>query len=151
MRMGIALEGVRASACCGQSARRFHHDQQPRRPVDRHLTLQTDPREEAGDVRVLPDVPRLRAFEIGEKDQPALVEALEGKAIGAAFLDVTSPEPLPEDHELWGLDNAHVTMHLSGLAQDKMFVRSADRFLENLANYRAGKPLSPIFDPHLGY
>jgi hypothetical protein len=32
-----------------------------------------------------------------------------------------------------------------------MFVRSADRFLENLANYRAGRPLSPIFDPRRGY
>ncbi len=84
-------------------------------------------------------------------DQPALVEALEKKAIGGAFLDVTTPEPLPEDHPLWGLDNAHISMHLSGRAQDKMFVRSATRFLENLANYRAGKPVAPIFDPKLGY
>jgi len=84
-------------------------------------------------------------------DQPALVEALNTKAIHAAFLDVTTPEPLPGDHPLWNLENAHVTMHLSGRAQDKMFVRSADRFLENLANYRAGRPLSPIFDPRRGY
>lgn len=84
-------------------------------------------------------------------DQPALVEALENRAIHAAFLDVTTPEPLPADHPLWKLDNAHITMHLSGRAQDRMFIRSADRFLENLANYRAGKPLSPIFDPTRGY
>ncbi len=84
-------------------------------------------------------------------DQPALVEALENKAIGAAFLDVTSPEPLPEDHPLWALDNAHITMHLSGRAQDKMFMRSAERFLENLRKYRAGEPIAPVFDPHLGY
>lgn len=84
-------------------------------------------------------------------DQPALVEALENRAIHAAFLDVTSPEPLPADHPLWKLDNAHITMHLSGRAQDRMFIRSADRFLENLANYRAGKPLSPLFDPARGY
>ena len=84
-------------------------------------------------------------------DQPALIEALEAKAIHAAFLDVTTPEPLPEQHPLWKLDNAHITMHVSGRSQDKMFIRSADRFLENLANYRAGKPLSPIFDPRRGY
>jgi len=84
-------------------------------------------------------------------DQPALVAALEKKRIGGAFLDVTTPEPLPEDHPLWDLDNAHVTMHLSGRAQDKMFVRSAERFLENLERYRAGKPVAPVFDPHLGY
>ncbi|AWW75254.1 D-2-hydroxyacid dehydrogenase [Erythrobacter sp. KY5] len=84
-------------------------------------------------------------------DQPALVEALRSRAIGGAFLDVTTPEPLPEDHELWALDNAHISMHLSGRAQDKMFIRSATRFLENLQNYLAGKPVAPIFDPHLGY
>ena len=84
-------------------------------------------------------------------DQPALVEALEAKSIGGAFLDVTTPEPLPEDHRLWSLENAHITMHLSGRAQDKMFKRSADRFLENLDRYLKGEPVSPVFDPKLGY
>ncbi len=84
-------------------------------------------------------------------DQPALIEALKAKQIGGAFLDVTTPEPLPADHELWSLDNAHVTMHLSGRAQDKMFVRSAERFLENLEKYLAGEPVAPVFDPRLGY
>ncbi len=84
-------------------------------------------------------------------DQPALVEALQGKQIGGAFLDVTTPEPLPEDHVLWTLDNAHISMHLSGRAQDKMFIRSAERFLDNLDKYRRGEPIGPIFDPKLGY
>ena len=84
-------------------------------------------------------------------DQPALIEALENKAIGAAFLDVTTPEPLPADHPLWSLPNAHISMHLSGRAQDKMFVRSADRFIENLGKYRRGEAISPVFDPRLGY
>jgi len=84
-------------------------------------------------------------------DQPALIEALKAKSIGGAFLDVTTPEPLPADHELWTLDNAHITMHLSGRAQDKMFVRSAERFLDNLDKYRRGEPIGPIFDPKLGY
>ena len=84
-------------------------------------------------------------------DQPALVEALTAKKIGGAFLDVTTPEPLPADHPLWALDNAHITMHLSGRAQDKMFQRSADRFLDNLDKYLKGEPIGPIFDPALGY
>lgn len=84
-------------------------------------------------------------------DQPALVAALENKQIGGAFLDVTTPEPLPEDHKLWALDNAHVTMHLSGRAQDKMFMRSADRFLANLDSYLKGGEIGPVFDPRLGY
>ena len=84
-------------------------------------------------------------------DQPALVDALEAKDIGAAFLDVTTPEPLPDDHPLWSLDNAHVSMHLSGRAQTLMFQRSADRFIENLERYRSGQPLQPRFDPARGY
>lgn len=84
-------------------------------------------------------------------DQAALVTALEKRAIGGAFLDVTTPEPLPADHPLWSLDNAHITMHLSGRAQDKMFLRSGQRFLANLDNYLNGRPLAPIFDPAKGY
>jgi phosphoglycerate dehydrogenase-like enzyme len=84
-------------------------------------------------------------------DQPALVEALAQGRIGGAFLDVTTPEPLPADHPLWSLPNAHITMHLSGRAQDKMFVRSAERFLENLGKYLRGERPQPLFDPRLGY
>ncbi|MFO6448524.1 D-2-hydroxyacid dehydrogenase [Erythrobacter sp. NE805] len=84
-------------------------------------------------------------------DQPALVEALQTKRIGGAFLDVTTPEPLPADDPLWALDNAHISMHLSGRAQDKMFVRSADRFLANLDAWLKGEPIAPVFDPRLGY
>ena len=84
-------------------------------------------------------------------DQTALVTALREKQIAEAFLDVTTPEPLPADHPLWDLPNAHVTMHLSGRAQDKMFIRSAQRFLENLARFRNGEPLSPRVNLDLGY
>ncbi len=84
-------------------------------------------------------------------DQPALIAALEQKAIGGAFLDVTTPEPLPADHPLWSLPNAHISMHLSGRAQDKMFQRSGERFLRNLGHYLRGEPVAPVFDPKLGY
>jgi phosphoglycerate dehydrogenase-like enzyme len=84
-------------------------------------------------------------------DQPELVKALENKTIGAAFLDVTTPEPLPADHPLWSLPNAHISMHLSGRAQDKMFIRSGERFLDNLGKYLRGEPVVPVFDPRLGY
>lgn len=84
-------------------------------------------------------------------DQPALVEALQNKALSAAFLDVTTPEPLPPEHPLWSLPNAHITMHLSGRAQTKMFLRSGDRFLDNLHKYLRGEPIGPIFDPRKGY
>lgn len=84
-------------------------------------------------------------------DQEALVVALSAGRPGQAFLDVTSPEPLPADHPLWSLPNAHVTMHLSGRAQTRMFERSVARFLENLARFRRGEPLEPQVDLALGY
>ncbi len=84
-------------------------------------------------------------------EQAALVAALSEKRIHAAFLDVTTPEPLTAGDPLWALDNAHVTMHLSGRAQDKMFARAAARFLANLERYRAGEPLTPQVDLALGY
>ena len=84
-------------------------------------------------------------------DQDALVEALKAKQIEAALLDVTTPEPLPPDHPLWELENATITMHLSGRAQTKMFQRSADRFIDNLHRWRAGKPVEPRMDLVLGY
>ena len=83
--------------------------------------------------------------------QAALVEALQQEKIEAALLDVTDPEPLPEDHPLWGLENAQVTMHLSGRAQTKMFQRSADRFIENLERWHDGEPVAPRMDLTLGY
>lgn len=84
-------------------------------------------------------------------DQDALIKALQEKQIGGAFLDVTTPEPLPADHPLWDLDNCHITMHLSGRAQDKMFARSAQRFLENLKRYHKGETLEPLVNLDLGY
>jgi phosphoglycerate dehydrogenase-like enzyme len=84
-------------------------------------------------------------------DQDAVLIALNNRQIASAFLDVTTPEPLPEDHPLWGAENAHISMHLSGRAQDKMFARSATRFLENLARYKAGEPLEPQVNLDLGY
>lgn len=84
-------------------------------------------------------------------DQDALVESLRSGHLGAAFLDVTDPEPLPPEHPLWSLDNAHVTMHLSGRAQTRMFERASQRFLGNLARYRTGEPLEYQVDLLQGY
>jgi phosphoglycerate dehydrogenase-like enzyme len=84
-------------------------------------------------------------------DQDALIDALTSKSIASAFLDVTTPEPLPEDHPLWRVENAHISMHLSGRSQTLMFQRSAERFLENLERYRAGEVLEPQVNLELGY
>ena len=84
-------------------------------------------------------------------DQEALVAALREKRIAAAFLDVTDPEPLPSDHPLWSLDNAHISMHLSGRSQTLMFARNAERFLANLERFRRGEQMESVVDLALGY
>ncbi len=84
-------------------------------------------------------------------DQDALIAALAEKRIEAALLDVTTPEPLPPEHALWDMPNAQVTMHLSGRAQTRMFQRSADRFIENLARWHVGEPVEPRLNLALGY
>ncbi|KAL3767791.1 LOW QUALITY PROTEIN: hypothetical protein ACHAWO_005201 [Cyclotella atomus] len=44
-------------------------------------------------------------------DTAALQKALENKAIKYAILDTTFPEPLPQDHPLWTLDNCFIFPH----------------------------------------
>lgn len=84
-------------------------------------------------------------------DQEALVEALNSKAIGGAVLDVTEPEPLPKGDPLWTAENCFITMHMSGVAQTRMFQRAAVRFVENLKRYRNGEEMIAVADMDRGY
>ena len=47
-------------------------------------------------------------------DTDSLIEALEQGKIRGAALDVTDPEPLPQDHRLWKAPNVITTPHCSG-------------------------------------
>ena len=51
-------------------------------------------------------------------DQPALMDALRNGAIGAAGLDVMTPEPIPLDSELLTLDNCVVLPHIGSAATE---------------------------------
>lgn len=53
-------------------------------------------------------------------DQPSLIKALKDGTLRGAALDVTDPEPLPSDSELWGMDSAIVTPHMSGIGKEYM-------------------------------
>ena len=70
-------------------------------------------------------------------DQPALAEALRTGKIDSAYLDVTEPEPLPPEHELWTTPNCYITPHTAGGRhdQDETIVR---HFLANLAAFESG-------------
>ena len=87
-------------------------------------------------------------------DHEALAEVLnEGKLYGAA-LDVTFPEPLPEDHPLWKCRNVLITPHVSG--QTFAGLKNKEEFFfrmcrENLEAYRDEKPLRNLVDLKTGY
>ncbi|WP_440006666.1 D-2-hydroxyacid dehydrogenase [Halomicrococcus sp. SG-WS-1] len=55
----------------------------------------------------------------------ALVSALRGNQIDGAALDVTDPEPLPEDHPLWNFENVTITPHNAGHTPE-YYARLAD-------------------------
>lgn len=73
-------------------------------------------------------------------DQDALAAALKSGHLGAAWLDVTDPEPLPDDHVLWTCENCHITPHTAGGqgGETRVLIR---HFLENLTRFQAGEPL----------
>ena len=73
-------------------------------------------------------------------DQDALLDALRSGRIAAAWLDVTDPEPLPDDHPLGAEPNCFVTPHVAGGHADeaKTLVR---HFLKNLKRFVRGTPL----------
>lgn len=73
-------------------------------------------------------------------DQKALAEALKSGQLGAAWLDVTDPEPLPDEHVLWTLENCHITPHTAGGQFDEARVLIR-HFIENFARYLAGEKL----------
>ncbi|AKU06314.1 D-2-hydroxyacid dehydrogenase [Haloferax gibbonsii] len=67
----------------------------------------------------------------GIVDTDALVSHLRSNRLRAAALDVTDPEPLPEDHPLWGFENVYITPHVSGHTPH-YWTRVADILAENV-------------------
>lgn len=83
-------------------------------------------------------------------DTDALVDALRRGEIGGAALDVTAPEPLPEGHPLWELDNCIITPHIANTWV--MGLPALCSLIErNVAHFAAGEPLEATVDPKLGY
>jgi phosphoglycerate dehydrogenase-like enzyme len=107
-------------------------------------------------VNVLPENPttlgyvnarRISCFKAGARfynvgrgptvDQDALIEGLKSGRIGAAYLDVMVPEPLPPGHPLWTAPNCFITPHTAGGRGD-ISLELVRHFLGNLAAFEKG-------------
>ena len=70
-------------------------------------------------------------------NQEDLKEALKNNKISYAGLDVFEVEPLPEDDELWDLENVYITPHASGIVKNNkkriadLVVSNIQRFIDN--------------------
>lgn len=89
-------------------------------------------------------------------DQSALIKYLKGPPespdawLHGAALDVTDPEPLPSDSELWQLPNVTITPHVSGAAQGYI-QRSVDILGINIERLRKGEDLLNVVNRGRGY
>jgi phosphoglycerate dehydrogenase-like enzyme len=79
-----------------------------------------------------------------------LVWALQNGVIGGAGLDVTHPEPLPDDHPLWTLPNCIITPHV-GATLEMEEPLLADRITTNIRRFGKEKSLHGAVYPDLGY
>ncbi|MGA7884782.1 MAG: NAD(P)-dependent oxidoreductase, partial [Acidobacteriaceae bacterium] len=75
-------------------------------------------------------------------DTPALVSALNAGRIRAA-VDVTDPEPLPEEHPLWAAPNLLLTPHMAA-STPQFMVRAMQLAADQVGRYLRGEPLENI-------
>ena len=78
----------------------------------------------------------------------------EGTRLGGAGLDVTEPEPLPEDHPLWDAPRCIITPHVaSGFHLPETFERIVRITGDNLEKFLAGdrEGMRNRIDPSTGY
>jgi D-3-phosphoglycerate dehydrogenase len=85
-------------------------------------------------------------------DQDALVRALQERRIAGAGLEVADPEPLPDGHPLYDLENVVLSPHISGGADDAMVQlgrASTTQALRVLRGLRSHRVLNPEVLPGL--
>jgi len=86
----------------------------------------------------------------GLVDQAALINVLKSNAIAGAGLDVTDPEPLPDNSPLWKMDNVVISPHRGGQS-DGARDRSWRLFRENVRRFVGGEPLLCVVDKNKGF
>lgn len=57
-----------------------------------------------------------------------------------AYLDVTVPEPLPQEHPAWKCRHVFITPHISGPTEQSM-VRIGEMIVDTIRRFKAGEPI----------
>lgn len=83
-------------------------------------------------------------------DTDALVAALDEGRLGGAALDVTDPEPLPEGHPLWSMENVIITPHVGNTPEMGIKLLWA-RVRENVERFGRDEELLGPVHVELGY
>jgi phosphoglycerate dehydrogenase-like enzyme len=83
-------------------------------------------------------------------DLADLTTALEEGLIAGAALDVIETEPLPEDHPLWGMENAIITPHVAA-ASVRVPERHTATLLENIRRFVRGEDPATLVDKRKWY
>jgi phosphoglycerate dehydrogenase-like enzyme len=92
-------------------------------------------------------------YNIGRGDiikQDELIEALNSGVIAGAGLDVTTPEPLNGDSQLWDTPGVFITCHYSG-STPYYWDRGIEIIAENIRRIRNDEPLFNLVDKVEGY
>jgi glyoxylate/hydroxypyruvate reductase A len=84
----------------------------------------------------------------GHLVQEDLLRALDEERLSAAILDVTDPEPLPDDHPLWSHPRVVLTPHIASETQPATAV---DAVLDNIRRHQRGEPLLGLVERGRGY
>lgn len=79
-----------------------------------------------------------------------LVAALDSGQIAGAGLDVTDPEPLPDGHPLWEMDNVVITPHTANTAE-RIQALAGGLTVENARAFEAGERMPHEVDARAGY
>ena len=81
-------------------------------------------------------------------DEGALLSSLRMGKLRGAVLDVFNTEPLPDEHPMWNEPGIVITPHIAAVSFPADIAKV---FLENLANFGAGRPLNHVIDLAQGY
>ena len=81
----------------------------------------------------------------GDAIEAALADALRGKRLAGAVLDVFDREPLPESSPLWDLPGVYISAH-SSVSIDRYMDDVFALVYDNLKRYLAGETLHNVIE-----